>query len=169
MSYTEVHFLDNDNEKSFQVGEIKNAFRGAMYVWNLISKKYFDLDGFPMFDENMMGKVWNAGDHKEVPEHELFVLSTTMDNATIPAEEKEYAVKMMRKFQEENPNSSIGEQADLIEACESTSGRFAFCQTSVTDFWGLEFNEETEEYEYMDLDGDIDYFCSVKQTKKTEG
>ncbi len=165
MSYTEIHFLDADKEKSHMVGEVKNAFRGAMYVWNHIAIKYFGVESFPMFDESMRSKVWNAGKHKDVEEHDLFVLASTMDSAVILIEHKDYAVEMMRKFHDENPNSSIGEQADFIDSCESKNGCFAFCQTSVCEFWGLSWDDELDKDVYMDLDGDTFYFCAATQTK----
>lgn len=48
MSCTEIYVI-GENHCEYQ-GECKNAWRGAMYVWNDVAKRYFGLEGFPSFD-----------------------------------------------------------------------------------------------------------------------
>lgn len=48
MSYTTIFFLKKDKVLS---SDFKNAFRGAMYVWNDFAKRYCEMDGFPLNNE----------------------------------------------------------------------------------------------------------------------
>lgn len=160
MSYTEIYVL---GENPYHAGETQNAWRGAMYVWNQIAIDYFGLQSFPTFDEDMQWKIWNAQKHHEIKDFERVVLASTMDNAVLKGSDAKALVEHFRKYAEAHPNSSIGEQADIIESLNASDDQFiAWCQTTVSGFWGREFNEETEEYDYYDVtSGSKHFFVEV--------
>jgi hypothetical protein len=120
------------------IGEARNAWRGAMYVWNDIAKRYFGLEGFPMFGP-MSKKIWNAADTKNLPLHEAVVLLSTMDFATIRAGDAKEVAEHFDRYGQEHPNSSFSEQAKIIREAELKEGDLiAWQQTSVSEFWGDE-------------------------------
>jgi len=128
-----------------------------MYVWNQIAKKYFKMERFPMFDEDEMSKVWNAEKTHPLSKHEEIVLKSTMDKVVISKENKIKLVEAFKEYHKENPDSSYGEQAVIIEKAKLNSGDFlAFQQTSCGEFWGEgEYNEELDECSYYNPnDGD---------------
>ena len=137
MSYTEIHIV---SPESYELaGEVKNAWRGAMYVWNQIAQDHFGLESFPMFDEKMQGKVWNAGNHKAISEDEYVVLASTMDHASVKVKDAPRLIKAFRCYAADHPNSSLNEQADLIfEALAdfnpSDDHLIMWTQTSVCEF-----------------------------------
>jgi len=45
MSRTEIYLLEPDE---YELLEFKNAWRGAMYVWNDIAKRYCGFERFPL-------------------------------------------------------------------------------------------------------------------------
>ncbi len=69
MSYTEIFSISASHCHS--LGETKNAWRGAMYVWNQIAQKYFGLDSFPSFDADMQKRVWNANNEHQLTDAEI--------------------------------------------------------------------------------------------------
>lgn len=158
MSATLIYAIKQGEQPIF-IGEARNAFRGAMYVWNDIAKRYFGLGGFPHFDDEMQRRVWNAGNEKPLTEAELIVLASTMDKAVV---EKAGIEKLLLAFNEYGPaheNSSIQEQAELISsnADKIPDGYvLAWIQTSVCgDGWFGMWDEETD-VRTCDLTGAFD-------------
>lgn len=160
MSYTELYEI-KDN-KVFLIGEVKNAFKGAMYVWNQISKKYFGLDNFPLFDEDLRMKIWNAQKHNNLEPHEEIVLISTMDNVTVNKKDLEKLIEAFEKYGEEHKNSSFSEQARIIKCYLEKFGDdslLAWNQTSVNQFcFEGEYNEDEDYYEAYKLSDSFDLF-----------
>lgn len=158
MSYTEIYSLSKNHCN--KIGEIKNAWRGAMYVWSNIAEKYFGLESFPFLDEAMQKRIWNAGNEHPLTDDELIVLASTMDRVTVKAKDIHRLVEAFDKYAEGNPNSSIAEQALVIKSAEIPDDSvIAFNQTSVGDFaFSPERNEDNDEYIYSDLSGSWDLF-----------
>lgn len=158
MSCTEIYSVTKDSCN--KLGETKNAHRGAMYVWNDISKRYFGLDMFPIFDEKMQRRVWNAGDEHKLSEFETIVLASTMDRVTVKAKDAGRLVKAFEAYAENHPNSSLGEQAKVIkDAVLEPGDKISWCQTSVCDFqFSPQYNEDSDTYIYDDLEDSWDLF-----------
>lgn len=136
MSSTLIYAVKQDEEPVL-IGEIKNAFRGAMYVWNDISTRYFDLEHFPHFDDEMQRRIWNAGNEKPLTEAEMIVLASTMDKAVVGKDGVKKLVAAFNEYAVAHEHSSIKEQADLIGAFPIKDGYLvAWTQTSVChDGW----------------------------------
>lgn len=136
MSTTEIYKIGSPD--SGEIGEVKNAWRGAMYVWNDIAKRYCGLESFPLMGEKQ-NEVWNAWQRDDMPRHEKIVLLSTMDNAVISHLSVNEAIQAFEKYGAEHPNSSLSEQANIMKSCDIKEGEYiGFCQTSVSDFWGIE-------------------------------
>lgn len=161
MSCTTIYKIGKNVE---EVAEIQNAHRGAMYVWHETARKYFGLQSFPMFDEKMMSKVWNAHVDKNVSDHDAIVLASTMDKAVVDKDSIQDLIKAYEAYGAENENSSFLEQAEALKTVTLGDGEFiAWHQTSCGDFWvDLEWNEDEEDYDRYDPNaGDI-HFDAVK-------
>lgn len=169
MSYTEIYVIGD--EYCSQEGETKNAWRSAMYVWDQIAKKYFGLEGFPFFDEDLQRRIWNAGNEHKLTSHELIVLASTMDKVTVKAKDLPRLIEAFEAYSKEHPNSSIGEQAEIIKNLGlSKQHKIAWCQTTVSSFcFSPEYDEDEDKYTYSDLDGAWDLFeqvdLAIKQAK----
>jgi len=147
MSTTNVYKLGSEPG---EIGECRNSWRGAMYVWNDIAKRYCGMSGFG-FDEKLHKKVWNANLDYPMPEHDRIVLLSTMDNAIIWGKDASTVAEAFAKYGREHPESSLGEQAEILRAAKlAPDDALAWQQTSVGEFWGQIWNEEQEDYEYYD-------------------
>lgn len=147
MSTTIICAVHQDKEPIF-IGECRNAFRGAMYVWNDIATRYFDLECYPMFDSEMQSRVWNAGNEKPLTGAELIVLASTMDKAIVKKSDVDPLLEAFKEYGSQHEHSSLSEQADLIDKNrnEIPDGYdLAWIQTSVTGGWFRTWDEETEQ------------------------
>ena len=164
MSTTSIFQLGQDPG---EIGEVRNAWRGAMYVWNDIAKRYFDLENFPFFGE-MQFEVWNAAETKKLPLHEAVVLLSTMDNATVRMEDAKVVADLFEQYGREHPNSSLSEQADIIRKADVNEGDLiAWQQTSVGEFWGQEWDEEIEDWRWYDVSGEKHFDVLSEAKRKT--
>jgi hypothetical protein len=148
MSKTEIYAV-KENEDLIFIGECRNAFRGAMYVWNDIAKRYFNLESFPHFDEDMQKRVWNAGNENQLTQSEEIVLASTMDRAIVKKENINLLLVALNEYGSKHENSSILEQANLIKERLSDipdGYSIAWIQTTVCDGWFREYDEDSDEY-----------------------
>ncbi|MFS1429201.1 hypothetical protein LMH73_019135 [Vibrio splendidus] len=149
MSSTEIYLVSTDS--CIEIGETKNGFRGAMFVWDQIAIKYFKLEGFPNFDTEMQRRVWNAANEHPLTDAERIVLASTMDWVVVRTEDAQRLIVAFKEYGEDNPRCSIGEQGAIINSAELPPGHFiAWNQTTVGDFalspeW-FDFDEDDEEY-----------------------
>ena len=110
MSYVEIFKFDkNGNPQS--IAKIKNSWRGAMAVWNILGKKYCGHSASP-FDLSAMKRIWNLADDEHVPMDERIVLCTTFDKCLIRKNDIPRVVSAFRIFEGE---ASLKEQADVLE------------------------------------------------------
>lgn len=170
MSETTIFFLAGDNISSV---DFKNAFRGAMYVWNDAAKRHCGLDHFPMFDEDVMSTVWNFGNNnpEKMPRHESIVMASTMDGALLEPEKWDALVEAFEEYALDHPGSSIGEQAVAIrKVMESDKASLikgigwrqtSVCGDSLWDPW----NEETEENDAYCPDSSSEHFWIMEQVE----
>lgn len=162
MSYTTIYKMGNEIK---EVGDIRNSWRGGMYVWNQIAKKYFNQDSFPMFDEELASKIWNAHDHVSLTSDEIIVLASTMDKATVNAKGLPDLIEAFEAYGQQHESSSFLEQAELLRKVDLNSVEYiGWCQTSCGEFWGEgDFNEETEEYDYYNPNNSDIHFDVIEQ------
>ena len=165
MSYTELYKFKKDGNAE-DLGEVKNGFRGAMAVWQILEKKY--LEPFPrpmwmseedyndrgysrcaaMFDPNAMKEIWGIAKKEEVSRLDKIVLNSTFDKVIVSRDNLEETIQAFRDFE---GDSSLKEQADILEKALDDKDLIAVAwnQTSVNgDTWmnSSGFDEETEEY-----------------------
>lgn len=163
MSTTLIFAVKQDDEPVF-IGETRNAFRGAMYVWKDMAKRYFGLGGFPHFDEEMQRRIWNAGNEKPLTEAEMIVLASTMDKAIVAKPGIEKLLVAFEEYGTAHEQSSISEQAELIRSNIDTiqdGYSLAWIQTSVCgDGWFCEQDEDSEETT-CNLEGSFDVIEQV--------
>ena len=145
MSNTEIYVVGKNHCEL--IGSTKNAWRGAAYVWDHISKKYFGLDHFPILENDLQRRIWNANDEHDLEDFESIVLSSTMDYVVVMPQHIPPLLEAFRKYAVEHPDSSIGEQGDIIEKVTLQEGQMiAWCQTTICDFiFAPEFDEENPE------------------------
>lgn len=157
MSYTTIYKM---GDNSSTIADISNGHRGAMYVWNQIAKKYFDQDRFPMFDEKLASKIWNAHKHAPLTDAETIVLMSTMDKSTVNNDGLSKLIAAFEVYGGEHDISSFSEQAEKLKNTKLSDNEFiGWQQTSCGEFWGeTGWDEETEEAIYYDPNvGDIHF------------
>lgn len=133
MSYTEIYRVTTKGNTRLE-GEVQNSHRGAMSVWNYLEEKYlppFFLHGQKfsrMFGE--MQEVWNLSKDPRLTESERICLMSTFDNVVVLAED---IPKLLKAFREFPGNTSLPEQADIIESIPKDKRLLGICwnQTSV--------------------------------------
>ncbi len=132
MSYTEIFSFDKDGNANF-AGEVSNAWRGAMAVWNIMQKRYIPRkEGM----RSIMQDVWDLAGNPQIPEHERIVLFTTFDHCLVKRDNAQKVIDAFRKFE---GDTSLPEQADIIEELIRNDNCIAigWNQTSVnTTTWG---------------------------------
>lgn len=127
MSYTEIYkFKKDGNAECFT--EIKNAFRGAMAIWDILDKKYLpkyipdwaialgktDKEYFRSSDYTMKGlqEIWDLNSKEGVSKTDKICLRSTFDNVIVF---KENLPEVLKAFREFDGETSLKEQADAIE------------------------------------------------------
>lgn len=164
MSSTEIYAVTPNSCQD--IANIRNAWRGAMYVWNDIAKRYFGLQSFPHFDEKMAKRIWNAGNEKPLILSERIVLASTMDRVTVKSSDAKRLCDAFDEYAAAHPNSSIGEQSEVIKNYQFGDGeKIAWCQTNVCEFqFSPEYDEE-ENPTYNDLSSSWDLFEQIDETE----
>lgn len=162
MSYTEIYRITKAGNTKL-IGEVKNAWRGAMAVWESLEKAYLPILPRPMWlSENdyvergfwrtsspfgdALKPIWALSEDKRLSESERICLLSTFDNVLVL---KEDLPRLLKAFREFPYDTSLKEQAEVIEAATHDKHLFAICwnQTSVNgdipgdkiddNFWDL--------------------------------
>lgn len=157
MSYTTLYKM---GKETLEICDVRNGHRSAMYVWHQIAKDYFGQEHFPMFDQKLAGKIWNAHDHASLSDFEIIVLKSTMDKAVIDSKGVARLIEAFEAYGSVHSDSSFLEQAEQLKSVNLREGEFVgWQQTSCGEFWGeTGYNEETEETIYYDPNsGDIHF------------
>lgn len=152
MSYTEIYKFTKTG-RIMKLGEVNNAWRGAMAIWNILDKKYLppfipewakrldkSLDAeysrAADFSGQAIKEVWQLATNPKVSEVDKIVLKTTFDNVVVMKEDLPKIVRAFRRFE---GNTSLKEQADIIEKAFQSDRHLmaiAWNQTSVNaDTW----------------------------------
>jgi hypothetical protein len=180
MSYTEIYGFDKEGN-AYCEAEVKNAWRGAMAIWNTLEKKYLpkyrpsyvpsyisddNVEGFlgykpsrltAMMDDKAMKEVWGLANDSRLKDCERIALASTFDRVII---KRENMLRLISAFREFDGETSLKAQADLIEKMLNDENCMAvgFNQTSVNgDTWsnfGGYDDEKDEEIPYNIFTGD---------------
>lgn len=166
MSATEIYAIGKDH--CTHIGDAKNAWRGAMFVWNQIAIDYFKLDGFPHFDLELQKRVWNAHSSHPLTDAEMIVLTSTMDDVSVKPKDVDRLLAAFDKYAADHPQSSIGDQAELIRAFKlKEDSLIVWNQTSINCFkYEPEEGEDGLVYEDISPLWDLfEQFDSIKSEK----
>ena len=162
MSYTEIYSFNRDGFAE-SAGEVWNATRGAWVIWTTMEKRHlppFTISGFTLSRLNKMDtaeEVWQLAVNKAVPEHERIVMLSTMDKCLVKKENLPKLIEAFRKFE---GDTSLPEQADILEKLLADDDCIAvgWNQTSVSaPIWYRYDEEKDEEIPYNCLTG-TDHF-----------
>lgn len=148
MSYTEIYKFTPKGNVKF-VAEIKNAYRGAAAVWDIIGNRYLG-NYIPewsksapadmkresysrMMDKEEMRKVWALYKSKDISEVDKIVLLSTFDYAVCMFKDLPRLIKAFNEFQGE---TSLPEQAQVLQGLlkSKTVLAVAWNQSSVGEF-----------------------------------
>lgn len=145
MSCTEIYGFDKDGNAYCQT-EVKNAWRGAMAIWNALGERYLPL-GKSIFNNERMRQIWSLYDSSNISNTDKICLGTTFDKVLIKREDIPDVVEAFRDF---DGDTSLKEQADILEEMFKDGDCIAvgWNQTSVTcenweNFGG--YDEEKDE------------------------
>jgi len=126
MSSTQLYKFTKEGEAEC-FGEVRNSFRGAMTVWNILDERYLPpfTPSWAIGDEpgktyhrssDMFGgglkEVWALANGEDITKIDKIVLASTFDNVTVKKENIPELIEAFRAFEGE---CTIKEQADLIE------------------------------------------------------
>lgn len=171
MSYTEIYGFDKEGN-AYLCAEIKNAWRGAMAIWDILEEKYL-----PPFvpeyakkigimtveqiektfhykpkrtgtlgEANAMKEIWDLYINEDVDINDRICLGTTFDHVLVKKENLTHVIEAFRSFEGE---TSLKEQADVIEKMMKDEECIAvgWNQTSIGDGWNIKggFDEEADE------------------------
>lgn len=190
MSYTEIFGFDKEGN-AYSAGEVRNAFRSGMAIWNILEQRYLPLYrpahapkwvpddkleshlGYKpsrcsaFMDRDAMKEVWNLANNKEVLEVDRICLFTTFDKCLIKREDIEKVIKAFNEFDGE---TSLKEQALILEELLKDENCIAvgWNQTSVNcDIWENysydEENDETTPYNCLKQDEHYWLFDELEQ------
>jgi len=166
MSYTEIVKFGKSGKAEGLI-DIKNAWRGAVAIWNIVGDRYLgkyipdyvknnpsipQRDSYSRLgDEGELKKVWSLLNDDKVSEVDRICLGTTMDWVIVRRKNLPELIKAFREFEGE---TSLKEQADAIEAAmneDSELKAIAWNQTSVCENRWLSYkyhNLKDESYPY---------------------
>lgn len=97
------------------------------------------------------------------------MLASTMDRVTVKASDIPQLIVAFNEYAAAHPNSSIGEQAQIVASIEITEGQFvAWNQTSVGDFhWSVDYDED-DHVVYRDISDKWDLFDQFREIRAKE-
>ena len=152
MSCTEIYGFDLKGDVIL-LGEVKNAFRGAIAIWDIINQRYLNGNNMvddkicSIFDLKLLQKIWDLGEDETIPETDRIVLRSTFDKVVVFTKD---IPKVVQAFNDFDGGTTLREQAKIID--ENKEGLLGICwnQTSVnhgvwddynlltmTDHWDL--------------------------------
>ncbi|MFJ8528514.1 hypothetical protein [Bacillus sp. NPDC094106] len=146
MSETVIYGVKLNGEVEF-VGETRNAWKGAMHVWTNLAKAYAVEEGLEL---ERFRNLWRMTDKGILTDFENIVMKSTFDNVIVKKEDIPKLVDAFRQYDKKYPNSSLLEQANIIEGdILNDQEMMGVCwnQTSINrNPWVDGYDEENEEY-----------------------
>jgi hypothetical protein len=161
MSCTEIFGLKKNTVE--HIGETRNSWRGAMAIWTLLEKKhlpkyipdwamgvageYSRTSAMGQEKDSPMKSVWDLFHSPKLTKSERIVMGSTFDNVLAKVESIDQVLQAFREFE---GNTSLKEQADIIEQAIKKDPEIVaigWNQTSVNgDTWVNEsYDTENEE------------------------
>ncbi|WP_145952509.1 hypothetical protein [Psychrobacter sp. DAB_AL43B] len=189
MSTTEIYGFNADGYAEF-IGETQNAWRGCMEVWTALEDKY--LEPLPPFYEGG-GKrsrlhsimnieestqaIWDLADDQRLTDSERITLKSTLDYMVVKSENIESLISAYQAFDTDaDCNTTLKEQAEIIEQNKDQYIAFGFNQTSVNSaFWTDDRNTCECEYcehckeDYYNLNTESEHFNIFDELNEGEG
>lgn len=182
MSYTEIVFFGKNGKPKFEA-EIKNSWRGAMAVWNIIEERYLpafvpewalglgrgNQKHHRMSSPEMKDKmeIWDCWKREDISETDRIALMSTFDWAIVARKDIPALVKAFREFEGE---TSLPEQADAIEDVfkDKNVTAVAWNQTSVSEnHWTqYEYNDKKEQPIPYNLKKNDDHYLIFEHINK---
>lgn len=151
MSSTEIFGFNKQGEAYFY-DEVKNSWRGGMAIWRILEEKYLPpyMFGFSPSrcsgsNVEAMGEIWDLVLNENVTETDKICLATTFDKSLV---KKEDIPKIVKAFREFDGETSLKEQADILEEMYQDEDCIAvgWNQTSVNgDNWCTKGGYDEEE------------------------
>ena len=116
MAQTEIYIYTKRRKSAILVGEAPCDSRGALYLWNSLSKKYLGCE-FDLLDVNNAKEVWALYKDKRLTRNERIVLASTFDNNSCKPSNIKELVNALREVNHSllNSTGNLDIQADLIE------------------------------------------------------
>ncbi len=109
MSYTEIYLVKKNGDVE-HYKDIKNSWRGAMFIWTELGKFYNTQESFS-FD---FKETWKLYDNEKLEDFEKITLGTTFDNVIVGREKLIGVALAFDKFYEKYQGSSLKEQATIL-------------------------------------------------------
>lgn len=168
MSYTEIYGFDKTGNAYFE-DEVKNSFRSAMAIWQTLEDRYLPkriVYGMEMSrTHDIVGskieEIWGLYKNDKVSYTDKICLHTTFDACLVKKENLPKVIKAFREFEGE---TSLKEQADILEKMYADENCIAvgWNQTSVNgDEWSNKggYDEENDcHIPYNCLSGEYHYW-----------
>ena len=149
MSSTEIYYFNKDGNAE-DLGQVRNSWRGAMAIWNILDDKYLP----PFVPEwakilgktedkyhrssdmvgNALKEVWALYNSDNISEIDKIVLGSTFDYVVV---KKENIDKLLDAFEKFEGETSLKEQSKLIrDSIDENTMAIGWNQTSVNgDTW----------------------------------
>ncbi len=156
MSYATMFAFRQDGDfETF--AEYKNAWHGAMLIWNSMAERYHT--PFNLIDEKSMNALWGLVDNPKIPIHDRITLCTTFDRMVVYAGDFPRLVAALRESAKWIPqHCHITKIANDIEKIMELNAKcsdhtlhiigVAWNCTSVVDTWEtgeIRMRKETDE------------------------
>lgn len=188
MSFTEIIGFDNNGDATL-FASIKNSWQGGMAIWGILEERHLpqyipdyvkycnwyrpDMsveeiirrNGFKptrctpsMGSGNPTQEIWNLANNTSIAENDRICLCTTFDYVVV---KKEYLPRVMEAFRSFSGETSLPEQADVLNLMYNNENcsAVAWCQTSVASgIWSNYDDESDEETPYNLNTGDKHWF-----------
>jgi|SRR5690606_7691073 len=151
MSYTIVYGIPKDGGGLVHLQDCTNSWRGAMWIWNKLSKKYLGED-FNLFGGGQ--RVWDLWKDPRLSDTDFYCLMTTFDGVLVDNEMMTIVADSLDKFEPETENLKL--QAQTLRQAKK-DGMMAVCwnQNSICgDVW---YVREDEEERLFNINIDKDY------------
>ena len=150
MSETEIYAVVDDGYVYYQCG-LRNSWRGAMNIWNELSRKWFGWDNFPIMNvgDRTAQKVWDLHEDDRLSLNDRIVLKSTFDRAMVRVENIERLAVAMEDFATRYEPGSLIEHAKALRNLAWLDGCLAVCwnQTSVNcNPWQICDDEDCRAY-----------------------
>lgn len=138
MSYTEIYGVPPKGEIEL-IGEVHNAHRGAMFIWNRLWESHLSHVGSFAYlshrDPEEMGLLWDLW-RTDIPEHHKVCLISTFDWCMVKRENLDRLKQAFALFDSEFNNSNLPGQIKVLTGLPSKYIAVCWNQTSVnTDAW----------------------------------